>query len=72
MVAGLIWTAIAVVIVIIIIVVLLKLVFAVIAIAPAALEQQHLQPIFSEALPLSIKPDYTMTYVSVAEMEPHI
>jgi hypothetical protein len=72
MVAGLIWTAIVVVIVIIIIVVLLKLVFAVIAIGPAALEQQHLQPIFSGAPPLSIKPDYTMTYVSVGEIKPHI
>ena len=72
MVAGLIWTAVAVVIVIIIIVVLLKLVFAVIAIGPAALEQQHLQPIFSKSPPLSITPDYTMAYVSVGEIKPHI
>jgi hypothetical protein len=38
---GLLWTAIVVVIVIIIIVVLLKLVFAIIAIGPMAIEQQH-------------------------------
>jgi hypothetical protein len=72
MVAGLIWTAIVVVVVIIIIVVLLKLVFAIIAIGPAAIGQQHIQPIFSEAPPLSIKPDYTVTYVSVGEVKPHI
>jgi hypothetical protein len=43
MVLGLLWTAIIVVIVIIIIVVLLKLVFAVIAIGPIALEQHEIQ-----------------------------
>jgi hypothetical protein len=42
MVLGLIWTLIAVVVVIIIIVVLLKLVFAIIAIGPVALDHQHI------------------------------
>ena len=47
MVFGLLWTAIAVVIVIIIIVVLLKVLFAVIAIGPVALEQHVIQAITS-------------------------
>ena len=38
---GLLWTAIVVVVVIIIIIVLLKLVFAIIAIGPMAIEQQQ-------------------------------
>jgi hypothetical protein len=45
MVFGLLWTAIVVVVVIIIIVVLLKLVFAIIAIGPMALEHQDIQAI---------------------------
>jgi hypothetical protein len=45
MVFGLLWTAIVVVVVIIIIVVLLKLVFAIIAIGPMAIEHQDLQSI---------------------------
>jgi hypothetical protein len=49
MVFGLLWTAIAVVIVIIIIVLLLKLVFAVFAIDPIALEQHVIQAITSIA-----------------------
>jgi hypothetical protein len=43
MVFGLLWTAIVVVVVIIIIVVLLKLVFAIIAIGPMAIEHQDIQ-----------------------------
>ena len=45
MVFGLLWTLIVVVVVIIIIVVLLKLVFAIIAIGPVALEQHDIQTI---------------------------
>jgi len=45
MVLGLLWTLIVVVVVIIVIVVLLKLVFAIIAIGPVALEQHDIQAI---------------------------
>ena len=45
MVLGLLWTLIVVVVVIIVIVVLLKLVFAIIAIGPVALEQNDIQAI---------------------------
>jgi hypothetical protein len=45
MVFGLLWTLIVVVVVIIVIVVLLKLVFAIIAIGPVALEQHDIQAI---------------------------
>jgi hypothetical protein len=45
MVLGLLWTLIVVVVVIIIIVLLLKLVFAIIAIGPVALEQHDIQAI---------------------------
>ena len=45
MVLGLLWSLIVVVVVIIVIVVLLKLVFAIIAIGPLAIEQQDVQTI---------------------------
>jgi hypothetical protein len=45
MVLGLLWTLIVVVVVIIVIVVLLKLVFAIIAIGPVALEQHDIHAI---------------------------
>ena len=45
MVLGLLWTLIVVVVVIIVIVVLLKLVFAIIAIGPVALEQHDMHAI---------------------------
>jgi hypothetical protein len=53
MVFGLLWTIIVVVVVIIIIVVLLKVLFAIIAIGPIALEQHVIQAItsFAQTLP---------------------
>ena len=50
MVLGLLWTLIVVVVVIIVIVVLLKLVFAIIAIGPVALEQHDIQTIAVAAM----------------------
>jgi hypothetical protein len=47
MVLGLLWTLIVVIVVIIIIVVLLKLVFAIIAIGPIAVDHQALQSIIA-------------------------
>jgi hypothetical protein len=49
MVFGLLWTIVVVLVVIIIIVVLLKVLFAVIAIGPVALEQHEIQTITSIA-----------------------